>query len=142
MIYKPHPHLPEQPLKIAKGCVIHDTAKLDRCGEITLELWVCICEDVLILRHIHKLNLDIREYHYSIGTPESAVWAAKPLIIGHHSWVGARSTILPQVNFIAPGTILGVGTVLSKDVTEPGLIYAGNPARIIGINTDFGSILR
>ena len=137
MIYKPHPHLPEQALIVGKGSIIDDSAKLDRCGIIALEEYVCICQDVLIIRHHHIMDLETREYHYRMGTAPECVWAAKPLTIGSHSWINSRCLILPSVVKIAPGTILGAGSILSKDIDIEGLVWAGNPVHIVGINADF-----
>ncbi|MCK6210814.1 CatB-related O-acetyltransferase [Georgenia sp. EYE_87] len=55
----------------------------------------------------------------------SAIW------IGHDSWVGANTVILPQVARIGIGAVIGAGSVVTKDVGDF-CIVAGNPARTIG----------
>ena len=50
----------------------------------------------------------------------------KPTKIGNHVSIGTNATILP-VN-ICDHVVLGAGSVVTKDIDEPG-IYAGNPAR-------------
>lgn len=46
-------------------------------------------------------------------------------IIGNNVLIGSNSTILPVT--IADDVIIGAGSVVTKDITEPG-IYFGNPA--------------
>ena len=48
--------------------------------------------------------------------------------IGHHVSIGTNATILPVT--IASHTVIGAGSVVTKDIAEPG-VYAGNPARKI-----------
>jgi acetyltransferase-like isoleucine patch superfamily enzyme len=48
--------------------------------------------------------------------------------IGHHVSIGSNATILP-VN-ICDRVVIGAGSVVTKDITEPGT-YAGNPARLL-----------
>lgn len=46
--------------------------------------------------------------------------------IGNHVSIGSNVTMLP-VN-VCDNVVIGAGSVVTKDITEPG-IYAGNPAR-------------
>lgn len=48
--------------------------------------------------------------------------------IGSHVSIGTGSVILP-IN-ICSNVVIGAGSVVTKDINEPG-IYAGNPARFI-----------
>ena len=48
--------------------------------------------------------------------------------VGNDVSIGTNATILP-VN-ITNGVVIGAGSVVTKDITEPG-IYAGNPAKKI-----------
>ncbi len=49
-------------------------------------------------------------------------------VIGDHVSVGSNATLLP-VN-ICSNVVIGAGSVVTGDITEPGT-YAGNPARAI-----------
>jgi acetyltransferase-like isoleucine patch superfamily enzyme len=49
-------------------------------------------------------------------------------LIGDRVSIGSNATILPVS--IAPGTVIGAGAVVTRDIGEPGT-YAGNPARRI-----------
>lgn len=55
--------------------------------------------------------------------------AAKPVRIGADVWVGGAAVILPGVT-IGDGTIIGAGSVVTKDVPS-GVLAAGNPARVL-----------
>jgi len=48
--------------------------------------------------------------------------------IGNDVSIGTNATILPVS--IADNTVIGAGSVVTKDITKPG-IYAGNPARLL-----------
>ena len=49
--------------------------------------------------------------------------------VGSHVWVGANATVLPLV-VIAPGCVIGAGSVVTRSIAEPG-VYVGAPARRI-----------
>jgi len=48
--------------------------------------------------------------------------------IGNHVSIGTNATVLPVA--ICDHVVVGAGSVVTKDITEPG-IYAGNPAKKI-----------
>ncbi len=52
----------------------------------------------------------------------------KSTSIGNNVSLGSNVTVLPVK--ICDGAVVGAGSVVTKDITEPG-IYAGNPARLI-----------
>jgi len=54
----------------------------------------------------------------------------KTLVIGHDVWIGENALVLPSVNSIGNGAIIGAGSVVTKDV-EPYTIVGGNPAKPI-----------
>jgi acetyltransferase-like isoleucine patch superfamily enzyme len=56
-------------------------------------------------------------------------------VVGDHVSIGTNSTILPVR--IASHTVVGAGSVVTKDLLEPG-VYAGNPARKVKELTFFG----
>lgn len=51
------------------------------------------------------------------------------MVVGHDVWIGHSATILPDVS-VGNGTVIGAGTVVTRDVT-PYTIVAGIPARPI-----------
>jgi len=58
------------------------------------------------------------------GKPE--LW--RQTSVGNKVSIGTNATILPVS--ICDHVVVGAGSVVTKDITEPG-IYAGNPARLI-----------
>ena len=65
---------------------------------------------------------------FDTGGPaaDRSLW--KETKIGNHVSIGTNATILPVT--ICDGAVVGAGTVVTKDITEPG-IYVGNPARLL-----------
>ena len=65
---------------------------------------------------------------FAIGGPagERHLWRSTK--IGNHVSIGTNATILPVS--ICDHVVIGAGSVVTKDITEPG-IYAGNPARLL-----------
>ena len=53
----------------------------------------------------------------------------KPIVIGNHVWIGANSTILPEVT-IGDNVIIGANSLVNKDIPS-NTIAVGNPCRVI-----------
>lgn len=63
---------------------------------------------------------------FSEGGPaagDKSKW--KNTLIGNHVSIGSNATILPIT--ICDHVVVGAGSVVTKDITEPG-VYVGNPA--------------
>ena len=54
---------------------------------------------------------------------------ARPITIGDDVWIGGNVTALPGVT-IGSGSVVGGGSVVTRSI-PPGVIAAGNPARVI-----------
>ena len=64
---------------------------------------------------------------FRIGGPargDQTQW--KETILGDRVSIGTNATIMPVT--ICDDVVIGAGSVVTKDITEPGT-YAGNPAR-------------
>jgi virginiamycin A acetyltransferase len=55
--------------------------------------------------------------------------------IGHDSWIGANSVILPRCSRIGIGAVIGAGALVTKDVPDFA-IAVGSPARVVGYRLD------
>lgn len=103
-------------VKIGSGCKIQSHAFI-------CEL-VAIGENCFVSHGAMFIN-DV----FSGGGPAQGrkeLW--KPTVIGNNVSIGTNSTILPVT--ICDNVVIGAGSVVTKDIVEPG-IYAGNPARKI-----------
>ena len=112
-------------LKLTKGknVKICKTAKLDKRGTLILGDNVYIGRRTYLITHCHP----IKEYKD---------WQNKKPIctrleIEDDVFIGYGATILPQVERIGRGAIIGAQAVVTKNV-KPWTIVAGNPARVIG----------
>ena len=54
----------------------------------------------------------------------------KPIEIGNHVWIGAKSTILKGTK-IADGSVIGAGSLGTGLLSDEKSIYAGQPAKLI-----------
>lgn len=66
---------------------------------------------------------------FSNGGPargDKSLWRSTR--VGHHVSIGSNASILPVS--ICDHAVIGAGSVVTKDIDEPG-VYAGNPARLI-----------
>lgn len=70
--------------------------------------------------HFERTDISMREQ----GAP-----ARRPVVVGDDVWIGARSIILPGVH-VGSHTIIGAGSIVTKDVPEWGVV-GGNPAKLI-----------
>lgn len=57
---------------------------------------------------------------------DKTLWKATQ--IGNNVSIGSNSTILPVT--ICDNVVIGAGTVVTKNITKPG-VYAGNPAKLL-----------
>jgi len=110
---------------IGKSVHIGSNAYVDYSGGVQIGDNVSISDGVRIYTHDHPVH------------GGSVDWYANPIsfsaiTILDYAWIGSNSIILPRVNKIGRGAIIGAGAVVSKDVPDFSIVV-GNPARIIGM---------
>ena len=105
---------------IGSNCQINEGARLDN---VAIGNNVMIARETVVLGLMHEVS-DVSVPMVDQGNKEVA-----QTTIENDVWLGLRTTVMPGLT-IAEGTILGAGSVLTKN-TEPYGIYGGVPARLI-----------
>jgi virginiamycin A acetyltransferase len=62
------------------------------------------------------------------------------IVVGNDVWIGMEATIMPGVT-IGDGAVVATKSVVSRDV-PPYAIVAGNPARVVKMRFDEGTVAR
>lgn len=141
VLYKAHPEISQGTINLTgaagegdniDSCVlISPHAMIDATGSTTLGRWVYIAGGVKIYTHRHDLSgkkpLLLKEMIEPNGFT-----IAMDKEIHDDVWI-FESIILPQCQYIAKGVIVGAGSVVTKNIDEEYSVWAGNPARKIGI---------
>ena len=117
--------LRKQGMKIGKNCCIFSDIFSKEPYLISIGDNTTISGDVILLTHDNSISKYLTEFTDLFGRID----------IGKNCFIGMRSMILPGVT-LADNTIVGAGAVVTKSVTQPGLIVAGSPARVIGTIED------
>jgi acetyltransferase-like isoleucine patch superfamily enzyme len=94
---------------------------------------VLISFDVIVMDHdghamnaVHRAS-DVQDWRS--GQKDWTHVRRRPIRICDRSWVGARATLLKGVT-IGEAAVVAAGAVVTRDV-PPGVVVAGNPARVI-----------
>ena len=128
------------------GCRIGDNTKIGPFVEIQKNVTVgrnCkiqshsfLCEGVSIADEVFVGHgvMFINDRYPRSATASGALqtegdWKVVPTVIKKGASIGSNATILCGVT-VGEGAIVGAGSVVTKDV-PPGVVVAGNPARII-----------
>lgn len=102
---------------IGQNCKVPDDIKI---GE-----YVLMGNNVTIFSSTHNFD------RTDIPMLQQGGYKYPPFIIEDDVWIGQNAIILPKVGLIATGTIIGAGSVVTKQF-PPYSIIAGNPAKQIG----------
>lgn len=96
------------------NCVILDTSPVNIGANAFIAPGVCLaCAG-------HAINAEQRA---------EGIGSSKPITLEDNVWIGANATVCGGVT-IGEGTIIGAGSVVTKDI-PPGVIAGGNPCRVI-----------
>lgn len=90
-------------------------------------------ENVYIYNANHPLGCKSTHpffYNLSLGYVETEHISRRSIEIGNDVWVGQNVIILPSVNNIGDGAVIGAGAVVTRDVPDFAVV-AGNPAKFI-----------
>lgn len=93
-----------------------------------------IGKNVMISRNVFILNRNHRYDRFDIPINDQGFYEAKQTIIEDDVWVGLRCILTPG-RHIRKGTIVAMGSVLTKDFPEYSIV-GGNPAKLIKSRLD------
>ena len=88
-----------------------------------------IGDDVMMGTNVYVLSQNHRFDRTDIPMRKQGFSSAQPIIIDDDVWIGNNVNILVG-RHIAKGTIIGIGSVLTKDFPEYSIV-GGNPAKLI-----------
>lgn len=119
-------------LKVGSGLRASRNSEIDSSGGLTIGDRVTFSEDAKVYTHDHVINggkVDWRKNGLKLSSLE----------IKSDAWIGAGAIILPSVNSIGYGAVIGSGAVVINDIPDLA-IAVGNPAKVVKIrdctNTD------
>ena len=104
-------------LIIENGVSIGSNCDIDFSGGVLIRKEAHVAHHVLISTHDHGYDYQSKP----IG---------KPLEIGENAFIGSKSIIMHNCNYIGKHAVVGTGSVVTKDVPDYAIV-AGNPARVI-----------
>lgn len=94
------------------------------------ETQIVVNDDCMFAQNITVIAGDGHRF-YDIDTGE-CLNNNRPIFIGRHVWIGAKSLILQGCN-VGDGSIIGAGSFVNKKYTS-NILVAGNPAKKIREN--------
>lgn len=103
---------------------ISENVTIDCSSAVTIEDNVWISQNTEILNHKHSIGKELKN--------SKKIELTEGIILGKDCWIGSNATILPNVNYIGKGAVVGAGSIVTKNV-EDYWVVAGNPAKKIGI---------
>lgn len=109
-------------IAIDNGVSIDENVFIDYTGGVTIKEDAHIARNTYISTHTH--GYDYRNKPVGI-----------PLVIGERAFIGSFSKILHNVRYIGKDSVIGTGSVVTKDVPD-GAIVAGSPAKILKYRDD------
>jgi acetyltransferase-like isoleucine patch superfamily enzyme len=115
-------------VEIQKNAVVGKNCKISShtfiCEGVTLEDGVFIGHGVTFINDTYPLAVN------PDGTLQTETdWSVEPTRVRKGASIGSGSTILSNVT-IGENALVGAGSVVTRDV-PPGVIVAGNPAKIV-----------
>lgn len=109
-----------------KGMIIGDKCRIFTSINSPEPYLIEIGDNVTIASRVHLITHD----NSAIKLYDGATDFVGKITIGDDCFIGADSILLPGIR-LAENTIVGAGAVVTKSFDEPGMVIAGNPAKII-----------
>ena len=102
-------------------------------GPIRVGRWCSIASSVRSAPINHPLDAVTTHpalYDRAFGVVDRSITWDTPLVIEDDVWIGHNAIILPGCKFVGRGSVIGAGSIVTRDVA-PYSIMAGNPAKLI-----------
>ncbi len=78
----------------------------------------------------HSIEFRTADSHKIYDESDQRINQAESINIGSHVWLGAHVKVL-KGGSVADGSVVGIGSIVTKPLPTPNAIYAGTPARMI-----------
>ena len=120
--------------KIGTFVEIQKGAKIGRNCKISSHTFICegvtIEDNVLIGHNVTFINDVFPRATNADGTSQTeSDWVCIPTVVKRGASIGSSATLLCGIT-VGENAMIGAGSLVTKDV-PPGVIVAGNPARVI-----------
>ncbi len=99
----------------------------------TIGRYCSVAKGARVLNHNHPVGFKSTSgifFNPHFGLTDRCLIEFNPLVIGNDVWIGANAVIMPEVNTIGDGAIIGAGAVVNRDV-PPYAVVLGNPGRTV-----------
>tara|TARA_R110002096_G_scaffold31021_11_gene91904 strand:+ start:7446 stop:8117 length:672 start_codon:yes stop_codon:yes gene_type:complete len=110
----------------------------------TIGRFCSIAETARVLTHNHPLQTRSTSglfFHPFFGMVSGHLANVTQLQIGNDVWIAHNAVLLPSVNSVGDGAVIGAGSVVGRDV-PPYAIVQGNPGRVVGYRFDPEQIVK
>ncbi len=107
---------------------IDESVYLDNTGDIIVGKYCSISNGAMLYTHDHYHDRDLNTFE-AVNQKGIIVGG---LVLEEDVYIGARAIILGGVTRLAKGTVIGAGSIVTKNIENEYEIWAGNPARKIG----------
>ena len=119
-------------VNIEKGAIFSSSCELGDYSGIGINAYVSgaiIGNHVMMGPNCCIYSFNHRHDRIDIPMDSQGAEEEKVVIIGDDVWIGSNVVILPGVK-IGKGSIIGAGTIVTKDVPEYS-VFCGNPGRVV-----------
>lgn len=99
----------------------------------TIGRYCSMARGARILNHNHPVGSKSTSgifFNPHFGLCDHSLVEFNPLVVGNDVWIGANAVVMPEVNSIGDGAVIGAGAVVVRDV-PPYAVVLGNPGRIV-----------
>jgi acetyltransferase-like isoleucine patch superfamily enzyme len=127
-LYVPHLEVHAGQCSVGHDTVISQHSKIDLTGSVDIGNYCMIGDGAWILTHDHYH--EGREPLLLLQKEKGVKWQDK--VIEDDVWIHC-AVILYQVTRIPKGTVIGAGSILTKNPDVEYGIWGGNPATLIGM---------